>query len=579
LQVLSTLNEFQARLYVADRALDWGGEGVSRLCRLTGMSRTTITKACAELRRGSPLVTPGPGRSRHRGDGCKNVEDADPALVRQLRRIVEETTAGDPASQLQWTSKSTRTIADELTRRGHPITWVTVAIVLRKQHWVQACAHTSIFVYWGWYWPPVYESAHLIVAQVVFAYAFDMLLGWSRRDTYTLGFGPVPIIFSTNLFLWFRPDWFYLQFLMVAVGFGAKALIQWEKEVRSWHIFNPSSFPLCVFSFALIATGMSDITWGKEIAITQFYPPHMYLLLFLLSLPGQFLFGVTSMTMSAVLTTYLFGLAYFAATGTYFFFDSYIPIAVFLGMHLLFTDPSTSPRTELGRIIFGAIYGLSVVALYELLGARGLPTFYDKLLQVPFMNLSIKLIDRAARSNALQTISPARLGRSLAPRQRNLAYMSVWALVFVIMSAAQGVGDGHRGQWIPFWQQACREDRPWACTYLSQLESNLCHAGSGWACNELGIFQAHRELDPPSAAASIRRGCELGFRPACVNDNKMTAGVGPLESGPPTLEDYPIILRGSKGPITERTPSALYALACSQGWPDTCGRGGGAGGQ
>ena len=103
------------------------------------------------------------------------------------------------------------------------------------------------------------------------------------------------------------------------------------------------------------------------------------------------------MTMSAVVTTYLFGLVYFAATGIYFFYDSYIPIAVFLGMHLLFTDPSTSPRTELGRIIFGVLYGLSSVALYQLLGAAGLPTFYDKLLQVPLLNLSVKLIDRAAR--------------------------------------------------------------------------------------------------------------------------------------------------------------------------------------
>ena len=104
------------------------------------------------------------------------------------------------------------------------------------------------------------------------------------------------------------------------------------------------------------------------------------------------------MTMSAVVTTYLFGRIYFAATGIYFFYDSYIPIAVFLGMHLLFNDPSTSPRTELGRIIYGALYGLSTVALYGLLGSAGMPTFYDKLLQVPLLNLSVKAIDRAARS-------------------------------------------------------------------------------------------------------------------------------------------------------------------------------------
>ena len=34
----------------------------------------------------------------------------------------------------------------------------------------------------------------------------------------------------------------------------------------------------------------------------------------------------------------------------YYFIEPSVPIAVFLGMHLLFTDPSTSPRTESGRV-------------------------------------------------------------------------------------------------------------------------------------------------------------------------------------------------------------------------------------
>ena len=93
-------------------------------------------------------------------------------------------------------------------------------------------------------------------------------------------------------------------------------------------------------------------------------------MLFLVGLPGQFLFGVTTMTMSAVVTTYLFGLLYFAATGT----STSSSTRTFRspcssGMHLLFTDPSTSPRTELGRIIFGVLYGLSTVALYAVLGS------------------------------------------------------------------------------------------------------------------------------------------------------------------------------------------------------------------
>lgn len=452
-----------------------------------------------------------------------------------------------------------------------------IEISLRARHYLQACAHTSIFVYWGWHWRQVYDSYYLVVAQLVFAYAFDILLSWSKQDNYMLGFGPFPVIFSTNLFLLFKPDWFYFQFLMVAAGFSAKDLIRWEKGGRPAHIFNPSSFALMVFSIGLILTGTTDITWGKDIAVTQFYPPHMYLFLFLIALPGQYLFGVTTMTMSAVVTTYLFSLAYFAATGVYFFGDSYIPIAVFLGMHLLFTDPSTSPRTELGRIVFGVLYGLGVVGLYEALGRAGLPPFYDKLLPVPILNVAIQLIDRiarrAAQSRFFRHLDPSQLGRTLQGRRRNLAYMAVWAIVFALMSAVQGVGDEHPGQWLPFWEQACQRDKSYACRYLTGLEASYCADGSGWSCNEFGILQATRERDRLGAVVTLERGCALGFLPACSNASRVSTGSGALQKAAPGLEDYPIILRGSKGPITDRTPAKLYALACRQGWPGTCGRG------
>jgi hypothetical protein len=456
-----------------------------------------------------------------------------------------------------------------------------VNIVLRKQHYLQACAQGSVLLYWGWHWRPVYEFAPFLAAQLLFAYAFGMLLAWSRRQPYAFGFGPFPIIFSINLFLWFKPDWFFLQFVLVALGLAAKEFLRWERDGRRVHIFNPSSFPLAVFSVILLATGTSGVTWGQEIATTQFYPPHMYLWLFLIALPGQYFFGVASMTMSAVLTTYLFGRLYFAATGVYFFYDSYIPIAVFLGMHLLFTDPSTSPRTELGRIVFGVLYGLSTVALYYALGRAGMPTFYDKLLQVPLLNLCVQAIDAAARSRPLRALDPAAIGRAWTPRQRNLAYMSVWAAAFAGLSAVQGVGDNHPGQWLPFWRQACAEGRAFACPYLADVSLGYCMRGSGWACNEAGLLHIAlsrsgedlRRLDPAGAAEPLRRGCELGFDAACGNLRALLNGDDAFRAPPPELRDFPIILRGSKGEIREREPAALYALACRQGWPDTCGPG------
>ncbi len=452
-------------------------------------------------------------------------------------------------------------------RTGRPL---TLEVAVRPQHLVQALAQLTFLVYWGWYWRPVYDAAFLIASQLVFAYAFDMLLSWSRRDTYTLGFGPFPVIFSINLFLWFADDWFYLQFLLVGLGFAAKELIRWDKDGQRVHIFNPSSFPLAVFALALILTGTSDLTWGQDIATAQFFPPHVYLVLFLVALPGQYLFGVASMTMSAVVVTYVFGLLYFSVTGVYFFYDSYVPIAVFLGMHLLFTDPSTAPRTQMGRVLFGVGYGLSTVALYAVLNRAGVPPFYDKLLQVPLLNLSIQWLDRLARSTSLGTSDLAGDGRGPAGRGRHLASTAVWAGVFALMTALQAVGDHHPGQGVPFWQSACSEGRSSACEYLASLQRRYCDSGSGWACNEVGRVTRDRIVGNDA----FRRGCDLGFESACLNLTRLAAGREPVAfaHAPPTLTDYPIILRGTKGPVVDRSPEALRARACRQGWADPCER-------
>jgi hypothetical protein len=446
-----------------------------------------------------------------------------------------------------------------------------IDVQLRPQHYLQAMAQGTVLLYWGYYWRPVYDALPLIAAQLLFAYAFDILLAWSRRDTYTLGFAPFPVIFSTNLFLWFKPDWFYLQFLMIAVGFAAKELIRWDKDGRRAHIFNPSSFPLAVFSLALIATGSTDMTWGPEIARTQFNPPNIYLVLFLVGLPGQLLFGVTTMTMSAVVTTYLFGLIYFKMTGSYFFIDSYIPIAVFLGMHLLFTDPSTSPRTELGRILFGVLYGLGNVALYAFLGTIGAPTFYDKLLPVPILNLSIKLIDRAVNSTWLKRLDPGRLATELRGRSRNLAWVSVWAAVFVMLSVVDGVGDHHPGHQVPFWQQACQKNATNACENLSLILDTYCADGSGWACNEVGALRWHsRVANQAPLGENFSSACSLGFAVGCTNVLTIQTGLGMIRQAPPQLRDYPVVLRTGKGALEDTSPLALYTSACDQRWAGGC---------
>jgi len=70
-------------------------------------------------------------RSRRLGGGRPFVEKDDPTLCRDLEQLVDPTTRGDPMSPLRWTCKSTRTLAEELERQGHPISHQTVAVLLR----------------------------------------------------------------------------------------------------------------------------------------------------------------------------------------------------------------------------------------------------------------------------------------------------------------------------------------------------------------------------------------------------------------------------------------------------------------
>ena len=228
--------------------------------------------------------------------------------------------------------------------------------------------------------------------------------------------------------------------------------------------------------------------------------------IFLVGLPGQLFFGVTSMTLSAVVSLYLWSSLYHAFTGSYFFLDAHIPIAVFLGMHLLFTDPSTSPRSEPGRLLFGALYAGGVIFFGWLLGSLDTYRFYDKLLPVPLLNLTVRAIDRGVR-RAIErwpVLDTTRRGPAFGSRARNLAFMGAWALVFGALSATGNLGDAHPAARTPFWMKACRDGIRNGCKQLGTIENNLCRRHHvGWACNELESSSRRTR----SAAKARRRSC------------------------------------------------------------------------
>jgi hypothetical protein len=445
-----------------------------------------------------------------------------------------------------------------------------VVVAPRPQHYIQTFCHSCVYLYWGYYWPPVYDYFPLLAGQLLFAYAFDILLAWTRGEDYQLGWGPFPIVFSTNLFLWFKDDWFYWQFVLIALGFAGKAFVRWNRDGKRVHIFNPSAFTLAIFSVVLLATGMTNLTWAQEINTTFSLGPQIYTVLFLIGLIVMYFFAITTVTAAAAMTLVGLGAAYYAATGVPYFVDSAIPSAVFLGLHLLVTDPSTSPRTPIGRLIFGVSYGIGVFALYALLSAMGLPTFYDKLMCVPLLNLLVQRIDRLVKAmpsrGILHTLAlDGPLGRG------NLAHMAVWIVFFGWMSMA-GAADGmHTGDSLPFWQQACAANKPQACERLLSIEGSYCGDNAGWACNELGLHYTDGRLvgrDPERAFSYFARACEGRFQAGCVNllDASM-----PSRANPRPL-DLRLLLREGGQNLLEMPEPELYQRACRHGWQFACQR-------
>lgn len=438
----------------------------------------------------------------------------------------------------------------------------------RRQHYIQGLCQLTVYAYWGWYWPPVYDFAPLLLAQLLFAYGFDLLLSWTRRGTYQFGFGPLPIILSTNLFLWFRDDWFYLQFVLIAMGVMGKEFVRWRRDGRLVHVFNPSAFSLGLFSLLLITTGTTHLTWAPQIASTLGLGPHIYLVLFLAGLVVMYCFSVTLVTMSAAAVLFGSSAIYSAATGVPYFLDSEIPSAVFLGLHLLVTDPSTSPKTPLGKVVFGALYGGSVFGLYSLLASVGAPTFYDKLLCVPLLNLLVPWIDRATTVVSGGALLH-RLGLDPPLGRANVPHMAVWLLLFGTATLMGRTDGRHPGDRLPFWQQACAERRPSACDRLVQLETSYCSDNSGWACNELGRHYIEGTIvgrDGDSALGHFSRGCEARFQPACVN---LLEPATAAQSQPRTL-DLRLLLREGGPNLIDMPEPDLYARACEHGWDFAC---------
>jgi transposase len=129
--LLPLLNEKQSRLVLAADAKSMGRGGLSKVARLSGVSRVTLNVGLQDLAlKKSDAISD--KRSRKIGGGRKKATEKDSNLSGVIEDIVSPHTMGDPMKPLRWTSKSLRKISEIVKEKGYNVSHKLVGEVLKE---------------------------------------------------------------------------------------------------------------------------------------------------------------------------------------------------------------------------------------------------------------------------------------------------------------------------------------------------------------------------------------------------------------------------------------------------------------
>lgn len=127
--LLPLLGEKETRLVLAADAKSMGRGGLSRVSKISGVSRVTLNAGIKDLSSKAEHISS--GRSRRSGGGRKKAVEKDPDLLQAIENIVSPHTLGDPMKPLQWTSKSLRKIAEQAKAQGFDVSHKLVGELLK----------------------------------------------------------------------------------------------------------------------------------------------------------------------------------------------------------------------------------------------------------------------------------------------------------------------------------------------------------------------------------------------------------------------------------------------------------------
>lgn len=297
--------------------------------------------------------------------------------------------------------------------RVHPV----AATRLKFTHALPSTLQLVLFTYWSRYEPAVIEHAPLVAAQIALAYCVEYLLAWSLRRPFVLGLGPLPIVLSANLFVWF-PGRFALHGVVTTLAIASKTLL-----IRGGrHIFNPSVFGLSIVGI-LTFVAPHEFTY-RDLAHSFASPPNMALLILALAAIPQTRLGTTPLTIGSAATILLLMVTISLTLGYRGAPSPWWPPWL-LTMTLLAADPMTIPTTAPGRLLAGSLLGvLFYVVSRTLLFAIETDTF-SKIIPIAAMNLVVPQLDSLGLRLARRAPWTLRLS------QRR--YVALWVAASAVM--------------------------------------------------------------------------------------------------------------------------------------------------
>jgi hypothetical protein len=338
-----------------------------------------------------------------------NVQQFDDASIDRVAHLIQTIASRDDGS-LGFEREPFRHVPESLdvliACTLFAISWAAVLIAwerrvvfqFRPSHLIPALLQTSIFAYWSVYWPAVGHRVPSIVVQIGLAYAVDAIVSTLKDRTWRVGFGPLPIVLSSNLFAWFTDVG---AVVVIVVAVLSRTFIRRGGR----HVFNPSAAGLTV-------AGLLSLFWPTfafgGVFHTLATPPNIAEVILLLSLLPQMRFQIVLISLGAALG--LHGLFPGHGVG--------LP-GLLLAFALFATDPATVPRTPVGQLLFGAFVGCGTLGFSNLLVSCGQADDLSKVFPIPIANALVPVLDAIGAT-------PVARGLSFLRPRWNLAHVALW---------------------------------------------------------------------------------------------------------------------------------------------------------